>query len=1196
MSLELAILFRVTAIFAITSLVVLALRRASAATRHTLWGVGFLAALILPIGLVTLPVIKLPLLAPAPIDTVSAVEPPAVAVSMEASAPPLRTGSVSFPAAAMAAPTVIPTDRSTTWEWRRLLQWLWVMGTLIAFLRLLLSNREVLRLKRLSRSDIPDDIKAEVETLKRELPVETAFDVRLGPHDVPPMTCGLFRQMILLPAAAVQWTAERRRIVLAHELAHARRRDGLTQAFVEIVCALYWFHPAVWLAARRMRVDRERACDDVVLNLGVNPGNYVDHLLSIAREINSRFSPVAVSMAHPWQLEARLRAILIPTARRRAPSRLVTALLVLTGVLVAAGLSSIQLTAGARAKAAERSTQVTAVESPGSQTVNPGAAQRPGSGTIVGQLRNIDGTPAVGVRVGAMVVNSTADSSAALVGFAETDSLGRFRIDGIRPGAYYVTAGLLELPTFYPGVKTAGEARSVQVTAGATVESIDFSLLRSAGVRVAGRVQNIPPGLPREAVRVNLQPVIGFEAIGTATAQPIEVAIRSDGTFEFARVAPGRYVPRVMIVGTFGAADAIVVDDRDVTGISITPPPLLVGQVEIAGGGTLPVPTSVVSGLALPDAASFVQILARRVNPRTLANAANTMEPANGNLTTTVRANGLFVLPADAGEYQLYVMQIPVGYYLRSVSAGNVDLTRNTLQIGSAPPADVRVVLSTQRPADAPPEFKLSGKLTGLPVGTPPSTRAITFTMSAPAADASITPAIRRIGEAQIHADGTFELLRVPPGSWSITVLDLAARIITRAQTIFVGDRDVANIEVVSLTAAPARAPVATAAGGAKLSGRVIAPNSSASLPTAVTLSLGPGGLRTAPVQPDGSFSFSDVPPGSGTLRTQGGFPYGPTGFTVSIGDRDVSEVQILLPELFDVRGRFTLDGATTLPAELSRLQLSAQYGNGSRNSIPQGGLIAIQLPAGTYNMSVLNLPTTYTVESISYGNVDIRATPLKVDAPLTSEIVVRIAPFAPRGAAPRVAGRVTNLPAVPYIQNPKIILTRDTNAGGGALETPMSKDGSFAFNAVPPGPYTVTTFGLTADFTSKLEVKDAEITDLTLPLAGLSAPIIPGASFAAVFSTRSEITLRGVITQTVTHPRANAPVAYIRMEILDAAGEPKSWAVALSVPRAGPPEQAAEIARLKVGARVVVVGNPANDGSNRVYLVPRAARQRLSE
>jgi hypothetical protein len=348
-----------------------------------------------------------------------------------------------------------------------------------------------------------------------------------------------------------------------------------------------------------------------------------------------------------------------------------------------------------------------------------------------------------------------------------------------------------------------------------------------------------------------------------------------------------------------------------------------------------------------------------------------------------------------------------------------------------------------------------------------------------------------------------------------------------------------------------------------------------------------------APIRPDGSFSFSNVPQGTALLSVDGSIE-DLVGRQIVVGDRDVTGLEFTLrelPEMFDLTGRFIVDGSEVIPAELSRLQLRAQRPRtGGPNSMPQGGVIAMQLSPGDYELSVQGLPQNYEVVSISYGDLDLRTASLKVDAPLTKEVVVRIGTFPPRGAFAKVSGRVTNLPAAPYIQNPKIILRRDLKAGGGTLETRVAADGTFAFPGAPPGRYTLTTSGLTADFQRSLEVKDADIADVTVALAGLSVPPSSEALVGMNLFGDIDITLRGVISEVVTQRRSGPPSpAYVRMEIPDAAGELKSWMVMFSLPRPAAGEPAPDTTKLKRGTHVIVVGTPAIDGSNRLFLTPRS-------
>lgn len=138
-----------------------------------------------------------------------------------------------------------------------------------------------------------------------------------------PLTWGIVRPRILLPAGATEWSEERREVVLSHELAHIARHDWLVQICAELSRGLYWFHPLAWFAAASLRRESERACDDSVLNSGVEASRYAKQLLDLARTLKNahRGWSAALAIARPSNLQRRFIAMLDPNLSRCGISR-----------------------------------------------------------------------------------------------------------------------------------------------------------------------------------------------------------------------------------------------------------------------------------------------------------------------------------------------------------------------------------------------------------------------------------------------------------------------------------------------------------------------------------------------------------------------------------------------------------------------------------------------------------------------------------------------------------------------------------------------------------------------------------------------------------------------------------------------------------------------------------------------------------
>lgn len=192
-----------------------------------------------------------------------------------------------------------------------LLTCVWLVGGVLLCLRLIAGQFSMWRILR-AASGISDE---RVLTVAAEVigNFSSGRRVTLLEHaqSPMPMTCGVWSPSIILPAAAKEWSAERLRMVLLHELAHVQRRDCLWQWLTHLVMTVQWFNPLVWLVTSRLRNEREQACDDAVLNTGVPGSDYAETLLDLStggrRHVVEMCAGLA--MARPQRLSARVESI-----------------------------------------------------------------------------------------------------------------------------------------------------------------------------------------------------------------------------------------------------------------------------------------------------------------------------------------------------------------------------------------------------------------------------------------------------------------------------------------------------------------------------------------------------------------------------------------------------------------------------------------------------------------------------------------------------------------------------------------------------------------------------------------------------------------------------------------------------------------------------------------------------------------------
>ena len=286
----------------------------------------------------------------------------------------------------------------------------------------------------------------------------------------------------------------------------------------------------------------------------------------------------------------------------------------------------------------------------------PGGALAEGGG-VAGTLRGTDGTPAARVRVGVMAIPEPGRGvrgAGTLVSQGQTDDDGRFQLQEVPPGRYYIVAGNLKAPTFYPGVPKMDTAKTIEVRAKATVRDINFAVNVSPlnADTPSGNVGS-PASLPVVHVRGRVvlknspnAPMPRFITLQGSQAMPT-VAVAPDGTFNITLPA----------------------GDQRLSGVGL-PDGYSVVSITSGGRNALNHPIDIKAGLELLASAG-VSDLRHRYRLMALVREDSSERPLAGEHVELVHSSGEVVRQTvNAQGGVTFARILPGTYVLRLASAG----------------------------------------------------------------------------------------------------------------------------------------------------------------------------------------------------------------------------------------------------------------------------------------------------------------------------------------------------------------------------------------------------------------------------------------------------------------------------------------------------------------------------------------------
>ncbi len=325
---------------AVAMLATLSMRRASANARSMVWVFTLVILLALPLGRFVSPVWNLPVI--PEVSTWFGRGVGSAALVVPGDKPIDAPNERALAAQGRTVSAVGGADLMGGWQAWAILAWL--AGAVLALcwlaVRTALGRRIIRRCA--SADEAWADLLAETAArlgLRRRVRLFESCEIGAA------VTVGAINPAIVVPAGSAGWPAAKRRYILSHELAHIKRRDGLVEVLAIVVKSVYWFNPFVWLAVKAARIERERDCDDAVLNAGARPSDYALFLMDIAADLGTPRGPAwqLSTISQGSNLKERIMCILDPKidrnrGRRRAG---VVSCLVVAAIVLPLSLSGV---------------------------------------------------------------------------------------------------------------------------------------------------------------------------------------------------------------------------------------------------------------------------------------------------------------------------------------------------------------------------------------------------------------------------------------------------------------------------------------------------------------------------------------------------------------------------------------------------------------------------------------------------------------------------------------------------------------------------------------------------------------------------------------------------------------------------------------------------------------------------------------